>query len=85
MIPARPNGKMVVIPCAYPGYEFQSEDATEPIACALLQSYSFSHATAAPAVQAAVPAPVTENQGPKMERSHIGIGVSMEKWNVFTH
>ena len=40
---------------------------------------------AAPAVQAAVPAPVTENRGPKLERPHIGIGVSMKEWNVFTH
>ena len=57
---------------------------TEPIACALLQSHSFSHATVAPAVQGAVPAPVTENRGPKLERPQIGIGVSMEEWNVFT-
>ena len=75
---------MVVISCAYTGCDCQSEDVTEPIACALLQSHSFSHATAAPAVQAAVPAPVTENRGPKLERLHIGIGVSMEEWNVFT-
>ena len=57
---------------------------TEPIACAVLQSLSFSHATAAPAVQAAVPAPVTENRGPKLEKPHIGIVLSMEEWNVFT-
>ena len=75
---------MVVISCACPGCDYQSEDVTEPIACALLQSHSFSHATAASAVQAAVPAPVTENRGPRLERPHIGIGVSLEEWNVFT-
>ena len=75
---------MVVISCAYPGCDYQSEDVTEPIACALLQSHSFSHATAASAGQAAVPAPVTENRGPRLERPHIGIGVSLEEWNVFT-
>ena len=59
---------MVVISCAYPECDYQSEDVTEPIACVLLQSHSFSHATAASAVQAAVPAPVTENRGTRLER-----------------
>ena len=39
---------MVVIDCAYPGCAFQSEDASEVLACAILQSYAFSHAAPRP-------------------------------------
>ena len=62
---------MVVIDCAYPGCAFQSEDAPEAVACAILQSHAFSHAAPGP-------------NGPKLTRPSIDVGVSLEAWNVFT-
>ena len=69
---------MVVIDCAYPGCAFQSEDAPEAVACAILQSHAFSHATPGPN---SVRAP---SEGPKLTRPSIDVGVSLEAWNVFT-
>ena len=75
---------MVVISSAFPGCEFKSEDATEAIACALLQSHAFTHAAAPTAHQAIGPVLAHERQGPKLERPHIDFGVSIEERNVFT-
>ena len=69
---------MVVIDCAYPGCAFQSEDAPEAEACAILQSHAFSHATPGPN---SIRAP---SEGPKLTRPSIDVGVSLEAWNVFT-
>ena len=69
---------MVVIDCAYPGCAFQSEDAPEAVACAILQSHAFSHATPGPN---SIRAP---SEGPKLTRPSIDVGVSLEAWNVFT-
>ena len=66
---------MVVISCAFPDCEFNSEDVTEAIARALLQSHAFTHAAAPTAHQAIRP---HERQGPKLERPHIDFGVSMK-------
>ena len=75
---------MVVISCAFPGCEFMSEDGTEAVACALLQSHAFSHAAVPTAHPAIGPVPTHERQGPILERPHIDFGVLMEEWNVFT-
>ena len=69
---------MVVIDCAYPGCAFQSEDAPEAVACAILQSHAFSHAVPGPTFNR-VP-----SEGPKLTRPSIDVGVSLEAWNVFT-
>ena len=75
---------MVVISCAFPGCEFKSEDVTEAVACALLQSHAFSYAAALTAHPAIGPVLAHECNGPKLERPHIDYGVSMKEWNVFT-
>ena len=70
---------MVVIDCAYPGCACQSEDESEAVACAILQSHAFSHAVPGPYFNRA---PL---EGPKLTRPSIDVGVSLEAWNVFTH
>ena len=69
---------MVVIDCAYPGCAFQSEDAPEAVACAILQSHAFSHAAPGPNFNRA------PSEGPKLTRPSIDVGMSLEAWNVFT-
>ena len=69
---------MVVINCAYPGCAFQSEDAPEAAACAILQSHAFSHAAPGPNFNRA------PSEGLKLTRPSIDVGVSLEAWNVFT-
>ena len=69
---------MVVIDCACPGCAFQSEDASEAVACAILQSYTFSHAAPGPNFNRA------SSEGPKLTKPSIDVGVSLEAWNVFT-
>ena len=66
---------MVVIDCAYPGCAFQSEDALKAVACAILQSHAFIHATPGPNFNR------SPSEGPKLTRPSI---VSLETWNVFT-
>ena len=68
---------MVVIDCAYPGCAFQSEDAPEVVACAILQSHAVSHAAPGPNFNRA---PL---EGPKLTRPSIDV-VSLEAWNLFT-
>ena len=74
---------MVIISCAFPGCDFRSEDVTEAIACALLQSHAFIHSGASAVHQRDEPTQARECPGPKLERPCIDIGVSMEDWNVF--
>ena len=69
---------MVVIDCAYPGCAFQSEGTPEAVACAILQSHPFSHAAPGPNFNHA------PSEGPKLTRSSIDVGVSLEAWNAFT-
>ena len=69
---------MVVIDCAYLGCAFQSEDAPEAVACAILQSHAFSHAAPELNFNRA------PSEGPKLTRPSIDVGVSLEAWNVFT-
>ena len=69
---------MVIIDCAYPGCAFQTEDAPEAVACAILQSHAFSHAAPGPNFNRA------PSERPKLTRSSIDAGVSLEAWNVFT-
>ena len=69
---------MVVIDCAYSGCTFQSKDAPEAVACAILQSHAFSHAVPGPNFNRA------SSEGPKLSRPSIDVGVSLEAWNVFT-
>ena len=76
---------MVIVACAYPGCEFKSDDLTEVLACAVLQSHAFSHAAAPIFSQNANPAPdqAAQVRGPKLERPQVDVGVSLEQWNVF--
>ena len=69
---------MVIIVCAYPGCAFQSDDAPEAVACAILQCHAFSHAALGPNFNRA------PSEGPKLTRPSIDVGVSLEAWNVFT-
>ena len=64
--------------CAYPGCAFQSKDAPEAVACAILQSHAFSHAAPGLNFNHA------PSEGPKLTRPSIDEGVSLEAWNVFT-
>ena len=74
---------MVIISCAFPGCNFKSEDVTETIAYALLQSHAFIHRGAFTVHQRDEPTQARECPEPKLERSCINIDVSMEDWNVF--
>ena len=74
---------MVIISCDFPGCDFKSEDVTEAIACALLQSHAFIHSGASAVHHRDEPTQARECPGPKLERPCIDIGVSMEDWNVF--
>ena len=69
---------MDIIACAYSGCDFQSEDATEPVAGAVLQSHAFSPAAPGPNLNRA------HSEGTKLARPSIDVGVSVEAWNVFT-
>ena len=60
----------------YPGCAFQSEDAPEAVACAILQSQAFSHAAPGPDFNRAL------SEGPRLTRPSIDVGVSLEAWNV---
>ena len=73
---------MVVISCAFPGCEFKSEDFTEPIAYALLQSHSFSYAAAPTAHPAVGPVLARERQGPKLERPTL---ILASRWKSETY
>ena len=75
---------MVVISSAFPGCEFKSEDVTEAIVSAPLQSHAISHAAAPTAHPAIGPVVAHKRQGPKLERPHIDFSVLMEEWNVFS-
>ena len=70
--------KMVVIDCASPGCAFQSEDASEAVACAILQSHAFSHKAPGPNFNR------SPSEGPKLTRPSVDVGVSLEAWNAFT-
>ena len=76
---------MVIVACAYPGCEFKSDDLTEVLACAVLQTHAFSHAAAPIFSQNANPAPdqAAQVRGPKLESPQVDVGVSLEQWNVF--
>ena len=60
---------MVVIDCAYPSCAFQSEDAPEAVACAILQSHAFSHAARGPNFNRA------PSEGPKLTRPSVAVFV----------
>ena len=70
---------MVVIDCAYPGCAFQSEDAPEAVACAILQCHAFSHAAPGPNFNHA------PSEGPKLTRPSIDVGVSLEACVMFSN
>ena len=74
---------MVIISCAFPGCDFKSEDVTEAIACALLQSHAFIHNSASAVYQRDEPTQARKCPGLILERPCIDIGVSMEDWNLF--
>ena len=74
---------MVIISCLFPGCDFKSEDVTEAIACALLQSHALIHSSASAVHQRNEPTQARKRPEPKLERPCIDIGVSMEDWNVF--
>ena len=63
---------MVVIDYAYPGCAFQSKDAPEAVACAILPSHAFSHAAPGPNFNHA------PSEGPKLTGPSINKGVSLE-------
>ena len=60
------------------GCAFQSEDAPEAVACAILQSHTFSHAARGPNFNRA------PSEGPELTRPSTDVGVSLEAGNVFT-
>ena len=64
--------KLVVIDCTYPGCAFQSADAPEAVACAILQSHAFSHAAPGLNFNRA------PSEGPKLTRPSIDVGVSLK-------
>ena len=72
----------MIVSCAFPGCDFQTEDVSESIACVILQSHAFSHASAA-AKPAVDDLPMRNVKGPTLDRPHVDVGVSLEEWNIF--
>ena len=61
-----------VIECAYPGCDFQSENDSEAVACARLQSHAFLHT---PIPGPALKTAAQDSRGPKLEKPTITIGI----------
>ncbi len=63
--------------CPFPSCEYETGEATESFAVALLNAHALSH-------QTLHANPNAMSSGPKLERPTIDIGASTENWNIFT-
>ena len=70
---------MVVVSCSVPNCQFRSDEVSEQLAIALLANHGFAHQPGSEATTDRTPT----NQGPKLERPRVDVGVTTEEWNVF--
>lgn len=68
---------MPIIRCPLPGCDFDTGEATEAIAVAILNAHTLVHSSAS------YTGPARRNNCPKLDRPRIEAGISREKWNAF--
>ena len=70
----------ITIKCPVPDCEYETGEATEAVAVALLNAHVTIHNKAVAAVPTTPP---ISDRGPKLERPKVDIGISEEEWNMF--
>ena len=67
---------LLSIKCPIPDCPYETPECSEAVTYALLAAHSTIHMTGSPYAAVVI-------QGPKLERSKVNIGVTLEEWNIF--
>ena len=63
----------VNVKCPIAGCAYETEDVSEALAIALINTHGIGHSTSQ----------ATRSSGPKMDRPKVEAGITLEEWNVF--
>ena len=68
---------MISLDCPIPGCVYKTPEVSETVACALLAAHTPVHTAHSLMSNAG------HNNGPKLERPRVDVGINEEEWNVF--